>query len=238
MRRKLSIIIVLVFAFLSACSKTEIKVLNNEWHQKPIPIYESKEWSEANNSMLEWEVEYNKSLKTEQYDGKEINNKLKTSDGYFLGTDKGEFGGDVSFYPNGKKEDKYVIINENFKGFLEINNHFYVFTGLAHMGGSSGSIYKLERKSNKWVKIKVIDLKDAPFAFTLVGKKVLYVVTHSKLLKIENEKVSDIIVKDAFWQDLYPNSIVFVDNKVFIGMRKGIAQVDLKTKKMSWYIKK
>ena len=43
------------------------------------------------------------------------------------------------------------------------------------------------------------------------------------------------ILEDAFWSILYPDSIVKIDNLLYIGMRGGIASYNLDTGELLWY---
>ena len=56
-------------------------------------------------------------------------------------------------------------------------------------------------------------------------------------MKINKELESEIIIGNAFWESLYPNSLVIVNSNAIIGMRGLIATVDLVTKKVSAFEK-
>ena len=64
---------------------------------------------------------------------------LPINDGYLLGGDRGEWGGELVFRrPDGSTE---VLLNENVQGIFQTSIGIVVFTGLAHMGINDGAIY-------------------------------------------------------------------------------------------------
>jgi hypothetical protein len=84
-----------------------------------------------------------------------------------------------------------------------------------------------------------LELRDKPCAYTISKENnELYIVSFKKLFKIKNERVIEIIVDNAFWESLYPNSVVIINDNVIIGMRGLIATVNLKNRKVTAYEKK
>lgn len=207
------------------------------WYEKTPPKINSDEWYEANHSKDEWKVEYSGGIKVSKHKYTD-SIRYETSNGIFYGINHGEWGGNLFFYPAGDEAKKYEVMDGNIVGMYQINKEIYVLEGLAHLLMSQGSVYRLKEDSGKWVAEKVIDLTDAPYAFTIVDEKTVYIVTSGKIVKVEEEKVKETIVTNAFWQGLYPNSIIHSNNKLFIGMREGVAAVDLKSKKVSWFVEK
>lgn len=215
---------------------TALKLSAQELIETSPPEPNSKAWYEANYSD-DWKVEYNGKLKISKYKEQDTT-KFFLREGFFIGRNGGEFGGELTFYPDGDITKKYKVMNGDIIGFYRIKGDIYVLEGLAHLGLSNGSIFKLERIGDKWTSEQIIDLNDAPYAFAMVKQDIIYLVTCRKLLKIEKERIEEVIVDNAFWEGLYPNSIIIMNNKAFIGMRGGIAKVDLKTKKISWLTNK
>ena len=74
---------------------------------------------------------------------------LKVDDGWLVGTDFGEFGGNLSHLDgNG---NNYVIIDDNVGDLFNTKDGPTVFTGIAHMVFNYGNIYKLEKNTDgKW----------------------------------------------------------------------------------------
>ena len=64
----------------------------------------------------------------------------------------------------------------------------------------------------------------------------IYVASYESFYKIKNLK-TDTIYKDDFWGSLYSNSIALKsEEKVFVGIRGGIVELNLKTKTKKLYV--
>ena len=156
--------------------------------------------------------------------------------GIFVGYNYGEFGGGLIFIPIDGSE--YRVFDEKVRGFFAINDRIYVLIGLAHLGFSYGSIYELvcvgDIFEEKWEVVEILDICYAPEAFILVNN-ILYIATSDTLIAIKDGKISDTLVENAFWRGLYPNSMVYANNSIFIGMRSGVYVYELETGLEKWY---
>lgn len=213
-------------------------LLNSEdWIEIDPPEISSDEWYDANYSHDEYKVEYVDEIRIGKAELKEFI-VYGLSEGTFIGTDHGEWGGKLYFYPSNNIYKAYKVMDGNIVDIIGINNQIMVFEGLAHLTLSEGRMLKLIKKDNKWTALETVNLGDAPYAITKTDDDTIYVVTCSKLLKIKDEKISENVIDNAFWECLYPNSVICDKEFVYIGMRKGVAKVNLTTKKISWIIKK
>jgi hypothetical protein len=86
---------------------------------------------------------------------------LKVPGGWLLGSNIGEFGGDLVF----ANEDKnaYVVINDNIKGIFNSPIGIVVVTGLGHMSSMYGYIYTVKKLGNKWVAKEFAEIYDNPY---------------------------------------------------------------------------
>lgn len=155
----------------------------------------------------------------------------KVEDGYFEGMNRGEFGGNLKFYND---FNEYQILNTNVNFMVEINDQIYVLSGLAHLGLDTGYMYRIEKEEDVWTAKKILDIGSAPYVI-LADESRLYIVASSKVIMIENEEIKEVMVENAFWEGLYPNSVVIYDNKLLIGMRGCICTVDISTNELKWY---
>lgn len=155
----------------------------------------------------------------------------KVEDGYFEGMNRGEFGGYLKFYND---FNEYQILNTNVNFMVEINDQIYVLSGLAHLGLDTGYMYRIEKEEDVWTAKKILDIGSAPYVI-LADESRLYIVASSKVIMIENEEIKEVMVENAFWEGLYPNSVVIYDNKLLIGMRGCICTVDISTNELKWY---
>ena len=98
-------------------------------------------------------------------------------------------------------------------------------------------MYELSYQNNKFTYKKILDFEDCPEAYTIFENKI-YIASYQNFYKIENLKI-ETIFKDEFWEDLYPNSIAMEnEERVFLGIRGGIVELNLKTKMKKLYTQK
>jgi hypothetical protein len=84
----------------------------------------------------------------------EPDHSLSAFGGRLLGTDRGEWIGQLVFErPNGKQE---TLLRENVIGIIRNPSGVYVFTGLAHMGGNDGFIYRVAPSSAGHINITLL----------------------------------------------------------------------------------
>ena len=102
------------------------------------------------------------------------------------------------------------------------------------MGINEGALYELHISDNNFTFEKLLDFDDAPEAFEIYGDRFL-IATHGNFYVVKDFK-KELIVKDAFWKSLYPNSIAVLDDKnIFLGIRGGVVKLDLTTKTFKFY---
>ncbi len=70
-------------------------------------------------------------------------NRLTVPEGEFIGTDRGEWGGDLTFVA--KHGAKQVILSENVHALVRLGANIIAITGLAHMGSNRGVLYRTVR---------------------------------------------------------------------------------------------
>lgn len=157
----------------------------------------------------------------------------KVVNGYLVGYNRGEWGGDLSWY-SGNGDSSYRILYSNVIAITEINSTLFLIEGLAHLSYSGGSICQLQQDiNNKWQVIKKIDLPSAPSVIAYYNNKLLIIATDDILIFDGYEKLES-LKTEGFWGILYPQSAVIVDDTLYLGMRKGIYKFNLKTKEEKW----
>lgn len=170
------------------------------------------------------------------FEGKQVNLKIKN--GWLVGFDKGEWGGNL-FWFNEKGTDYERIIEGNIKNLFEVDGQIYVTEGLAHLSISNGQIFKIERKNNTWNVKKKINLPNAPYATTLTKDNEFLIVTSKGLLKVNKDfDIETLVEKGFWWIYLYPNSILIEGQNIYIGMRGGILKTQMdKIENQEWLTK-
>jgi hypothetical protein len=165
---------------------------------------------------------------------------VQVSDGWIVGFNAGEWGGRLWWFsPDGSR--RYMISEDQVVGFLKTDAGLLALEGLAHMGVSRGRLVKLSKGDDGgWRSEKFVDLGGAPAAAALGTDGTLTLATNDRLLRVHLEsKQIDVLLKDAFWGGLYPESmIVAPTGAVYLGMRHGVVEVEKvgATYKANWLI--
>ncbi|MFD0751572.1 hypothetical protein ACFQZS_15575 [Mucilaginibacter calamicampi] len=209
--------------------------LQSNFTQIDLPKYPSKVAVSLNHSNNEFEVAINKGKLTIIKKGNENTNcNLKLSNGTLVGIDNGEWGGQLLFKPNDGKKKNIEVHKGNIKFIFRYRDKIYFIESLAHLSISEGALFQLIPAKNGFSTTKLIDFGDAPLAFTIFNNKFL-IATYDNFYTVSNFK-KQLVVEKAFWDGLYPNSLAVLNDKdVFIGMRGGVAMLDLTTGSLKFY---
>ena len=211
---------------------------SNEWHQAS--------WSNSifvilENDSVTATTDFEKKQNPTSYyiipDKKSC--RCSSCNGTMIGWGHGEWGGGIIFIPiETDVFPEYRVMSENFFSFYRIGDRIFALTGLAHLGSSRGSIYELvvvgETFEDRWEAVKILDIQYAPETFLLVNED-LYIATSNTLIIVKNGEISDILIENAGWGTLYPDSMVYANNSIFVGMRGWICEYDLDTRTEKWY---
>src|SRR5262249_18517082 len=120
--------------------------------------------------------------------------------------------------------------------FFSLTNGLHAIEGLAHLGISKGSIIRIARpqREGHWQSALVTKLPFAPYAVSVRRDGPMLVTLSDALLSISTDYNINILLADAPWRGLYPNSSILSRNeqRLFIGMRQFVGEFDLITKKL------
>lgn len=109
--------------------------------------YRDYKYSKVKGTELPFKIIPNKDDRY-TFGGKQVN--LKIENGWLVGFDKGEWGGNLFWFnEEGTKYEK--IIDGNIKNIFVINGKIYITEGLAHLSMSYGQIFQIEKENNKWI---------------------------------------------------------------------------------------
>ena len=217
----------------------------NHFVEYPVPIYGSDEWTDANRDdntffvgirdgevSISTAVPYNENI---IFDAGNIK---------YEGTNNGEWGGGLTaIYPDGTRQP---LIAENIVSILPFNRApattteesvagkpgLYVFTGLAHLGSSSGAIYVIEDYETNPAARKITLLPDAPSAITIhkynnEDVSIIIVGSSTVLTYVPEWDDLEVLLIDQFWWGMSPTSAVSKNYELLIGMRSGLISIDL-----------
>lgn len=105
---------------------------------------------------------------------------------------------------------------------------------MANLGINEGELFELQYSRNRFTYKSLLKFEDSPEAICIFKNKI-YIAGY-KNFYVVNNFTKEIVFKDAFWSDLYPNSIAIIDEtKVYLGIRSGIVKLNLPEKKMIFY---
>ena len=106
---------------------------------------------------------------------------LKVDNGWLLGANRGEFGGELTFM-NDKNEIE-VLLNANVEDIFKMNFGYIAVTGLAHMSFDSGAIFLITKSDDgKWTTKKWLSLPGAArSSWFIKGDKLLINTTKASI---------------------------------------------------------
>lgn len=162
----------------------------------------------------------------------------KVEDGWLVGFDAGEFGGGLWWYSSDGRESVRVSPRsdspanpddiyraENVRGLVPVGDKLLVLTGLDHLSGRSGRVFRAVQRDNRWELDPVGVLDASPAAWTLDGIRLL-VLTGSGLWSVTMDAgVTQVHRSDI--GGLYPNSLARgPDGALYVGMRRYVLRLD------------
>lgn len=203
-----------------------------DWVPATAPQPMSDEWYAANHSLKDIFVSTDEGALVALEKPVDYPAEIATVHGKLVGEDKGEWGGSIKFMPDTGKD--YTLVEENFQGFYTLEGRLFALTGLAHMGIDEGAIYEIIFRDGRWAADGIAKLDGCPEAFSIVDN-MLYLVTSNSLSTVSADGMIETLLDEAFWEGLYPTSIVCADTVVFIGMRGGVYSWDSDSNDGVWY---
>lgn len=224
------LLILYIFFFCFYCAGQEIKIPDN-FSEHSIPKVGSEEWSVLNQSKDCYAVKKEDDrLIVEKTSYYKEDSELEIEGGKLIGENKGEFGGALYFQPKGSEKKMIEIKFGNIVDIFRFQNKIYFTEG----SGIWGSLYELKKD---FTYRKIESFGDALEALT-VFNDIIYIASYHGFYKVVNEEAI-VIFRKQFWNNLYPNSVVVFDEEnVFIGMRSGIAKLNLVKKTVNFYREK
>jgi hypothetical protein len=234
MLMKLSkVILVLVFIPLIHYGQNSLNFPEDFSEVKVSQVY-SDEWHLGNGAMDSYKVSADKAKLIVIISEPSTHCGIRNKSGTLIGINDGEFGGALYFNSIDSTKKPIFIKYGNIKFLFVYKNKIYFIEGLAHKSFSEGAMYELNSVGDKFTYKKLIQFDDAPQAFTIYKDKFL-IATQSGFCIVRNFK-KEVVVTDAFWRNLYPNSIAAINNKnFFIGIRGGIVHLNPSDKEVKLY---
>lgn len=150
---------------------------------------------------------------------------FKSGEIEYIGTDRGEFGGQLY-----AKEwiSTEPLLSGNIKSLIPIENDLYVFEGMTHMITDEGSVHVIRDYHEPSTPERITLLPTAPAAVlsdTLHNKRVIVIVGQNSFMLLEPDDRLRILYHDTFWKQRFPSSVVRHENYYVFGIRGGVVAV-------------
>ena len=166
------------------------------------------------------------------YSWKGFRSVKKVDNGYLVGFNKGEFGGALYWFSE-KGDSSYQISRGIVIYIFEYKKKIYIASGLFHMNQDRGEINEMKFTDDKWKVDQGVELPSKPDIIMPYKDRMLIVTTRA-ILFFDGTNNFDFVKKDGFWDVLYPQSAVILNDDLFVGMRGGIYKINLNTKSEEW----
>jgi hypothetical protein len=147
----------------------------------------------------------------------------KVSDGWLVSYNRGEFGGAVWWF-SADGSDRRAISKHRVSQFITHQKRVLAVEGLAHLGSSEGSVIEFTRKDH-WTVSTFIELPQSGEVVVSLPDERLCIVASDMLLALSMDGRLEVLIPNARWGSLYPNSAVYdqISQTLYIGMRQFVA---------------
>jgi hypothetical protein len=142
---------------------------------------------------------------------------LRTSGGWLIGFDAGEFGGGLWWFSRDGHDSK-KLLSENVHAIYETSDGIFVLAGLAHLSMDNGEIDRFVDTPES-VSVKyIVSLGGSPEASTVAPNGQIVVATTHSVLLVDGGKVRDLYKSGE--RLVYPTStVVDGEGNIFVAMR-------------------
>jgi hypothetical protein len=164
----------------------------------------------------------------------------KTSDGFLVGLNKGEFGGGLYFIKTDGLDGYQMANFLNIRSIFEYNSRYFSIEGLAHLGAQRGQIIEIFKEDDLWKYKSLTQLIEAPNLIADFNNEKLIVTSQYILRFGQDFKITEILKSPFYWGMLYPSSILIDRNDIYLAMRQGILKIKAfeSLPEYEWYVQK
>jgi hypothetical protein len=228
-------LILLAFLLAAPCRADSLDSAIRSFGFHPAPVPTGNALAQANQSGVNFRVKHvSGALRVETVNphcpARPI--EYRAGKNLFIGTDRGEWGGSLDFYS--EPGNSHTLIQDNIVAIHELAGDLVVFTGLAHLSLNRGAIWKISDPAGIPRAERITLLPDAPcivLKLRLYDKSPYFLIIGSSHLTgyyPEFDAIS-LSATNLFWSGLYPNSAVFRDDALIVGIRSGLGVIELKS---------
>ncbi|GAB5560492.1 MAG: hypothetical protein SynsKO_21390 [Synoicihabitans sp.] len=151
--------------------------------------------------------------------------KFNTGKIEYIGTDHGEFGGQL-FTKDWISTEP--LLSGNVKSMIPVGHDLYVFTGMTHMIFDRGSVHVVRNYHKPSTPGRITLLPSAPAAVMLDEdqyKPVFVIVGQNSFMILEPDDGLQVIAHNTFWMLRFPSSLIRFEDYYVFGIRGGVVAV-------------
>ena len=222
--------------FTTLCFGQQRIVLPPDFIETIPPEVHSDEWVRLNHSSgnaFRVKVDDNELLDIRRIRERRAS-VLEISNGTLYGFIAGRGGGLLIYIPSSDPNKRIEMPFYNVLSIFQYNNHICILVAVGFWNATGAMLRLNIGEDNTLEYEKVIEFDGVPSAYTIYNDKLLIVAGNS-IYRI-NDFQKERIFEYTFWDGLAPNSIAVIDEQnVFVGMRGGVARVNLEKQTMTFY---
>ena len=151
---------------------------------------------------------------------------LNTNQGILIGTDNGEWGGEL-IYKN-KQDENITIYNNNILGIFYFHDDIYFLRGIAHGYINEGYLISLKWNGSSYMFDKKYSLKEETAIYYIYDNN-LYLLSYHSLEKFDGYKV-ELYLTNEIIKGFDPGCMIINENGIFIGAMGCVVVIEDKKK--------
>jgi hypothetical protein len=163
----------------------------------------------------------------------------QVDDGYIIAINSYRTIGIFWYSKDGKI--KRTISNDKVLQLIKQNNHIYGIQSIPSPDTPKGALIELEKADSKWIRKKIVSLTYEPFSVDIDNRNNFIIGTTDNIIEISKDGREQVLYDNPIWYQydmyLYPESLITKNNIIYVGMRKGILKLNIKTRETKWLMK-
>ena len=222
--------LLVAFCFVLGCKSRSDDPFGRQWEKlAEEPADGAWYLKQAANSQCVWKVggdtvTHRITIEPKEHLTTQSEVRLQTDAGMLLGTDHGEWGGNLSI-TDAKGVPVKSILEENVIDLLKVKSGVLVFTGLRHLSVDQGSVWLYGKNADQSWSIKKLYEFDGEPTAVYGGDRDILVATHHGIFHLDQSLGLRQIATLPMFQT-YPNSITEdAKGRIYIGMNAFVVRL-------------
>lgn len=159
---------------------------------------------------------------------------LHAHNAWYIGTNRGEWGGMLHKFSDGFKECSRICL-ANVNQLYAFEEKTYLVEGLSHLSLSGGNIIELKEDQTFDT---LLTVNDTPKHLIFSTKNEGFLLTTAGIYSINSNMDTVCIFREEHLGYLYPNNLVLHKGILYATMRGGILTYTIETKQFNWLARK